>query len=112
MSFLSALRDFFGWPSSEVPEEEDFATEEREAPLRNALEDARPGDTFAGVYGGVRHFLGFDSSTGEALFTRANRPQILREHPEKWALFLKTATVVSLAPSANGTSGSRTVRNP
>lgn len=114
MSFFTTLRDYFFPPTpsfeedfppftrvedQSAEEDADHPTEEVMSPEppveRNPLTDARSGDTFAGIYGGVRHFIGFDSATGEALFTRANRPQILRESPEKWSQFLKTATVVS-----------------
>lgn len=110
MRYLTAICHYFFPPQPSFEEDfptvsdgdyrgEDHPTEEVNAPAaveqRNPLVDQREGDVLMGIYGGVRHFIRFDEVTGEALFTRANRPQVLRESPEKWAQFLKNATVVS-----------------
>lgn len=63
--------------------------------LRDPKVSPIEGDVFAGPYGGIRHFRGFDPETGEALFTRADRPGPCRETRVKWLAWVKKATIVA-----------------
>jgi len=63
--------------------------------LRDPKESPIEGDVFSGVHGGIRKFRGFDLETNEAVFTRAERPNLCREPRAKWFAWVKSATIVS-----------------
>lgn len=65
------------------------------ATIRDPKVTPAGGDVFAGVHGGIRRFRGFDLDTGDAVFTRANRPNLYREPRAKWFNWVRSATIIS-----------------